>query len=115
MSELMQYVTNDRGERVGVLLGWQAYSRLATSSSELDGECLVGLSIEDLEALAGCKLAVAEQARVDELVADHAESLLDEDELVELDELLAKADRLTVLKTRARYTLKCLGQGTTAA
>jgi hypothetical protein len=28
---------------------------------------------------------------------------------------LAKTDQLTILKTRARYTLKCLEQGTTAA
>jgi hypothetical protein len=32
-----------------------------------------------------------------------------------LDDSLAKTDRLTILKTRARYTLKCLEQSATAA
>jgi hypothetical protein len=41
--------------------------------------------------------------------------LLSTDEIAELDDLLAKADRLTLLKTRARYTLKCLEQSATAA
>jgi hypothetical protein len=48
-------------------------------------------------------------------VTRNAESLLCADEVAELDELLAKTDQLTILKTRARYTLKCLEQGTTAA
>jgi hypothetical protein len=48
-------------------------------------------------------------------VARNAESLLCADEVAQLDDLLAKADRLTILKTRARYTLKCLEEGTTAA
>ena len=64
--------------------------------------------MEELEALVSCKLAVAEQTRLDDLVARNAESLLCKDKIVELDDLLAKADQLTIVKTRARYTLKYL-------
>jgi hypothetical protein len=114
MSELVQYVTNQQGDRVGVLLDWDTYSRLV-NPLELDAECLLGLNVDDLKALASCKLAVTEQTRLDDLVARNAESLLSAEEVAELDDLLAKADRLTILKTRARYTLKCLEEETTAA
>lgn len=114
MSKPVQYVTNEQGERVGVLLDWNTYSRLA-NSLELDEECLVGLSVDELKALASCKLAVSDQTRLDDLVSRNAASLLCTDEVAELDDLLAKADQLTILKTRARYTLKCLEKGKTTA
>ena len=113
-SKPVQYVTNEQGERVGVLLDLNTYSRLANPLG-LDRECLVGLSVDELNALASCKLAMTDQARLDDLVTRNAESLLYADEIAELDDLLAKADQLTLLKTRARYTLKCLEDGTTAA
>ena len=105
MTALLQYVTNERGERVGVLLDWNTYSRLANPLG-LDEECLVGLSVDELKALATCKLALADQTRLDDLVTRNAESLLSTHEVAELDDLLAKADQLTILKTRAKYTLK---------
>jgi hypothetical protein len=114
MSQSVKYVTNDRGERVGVLLDLNTYARLV-HLLELDEECLVGLGVDELKALASCKLAVADQSRLDDLVARNVESLLCADEIAELDDLLAKADRLTVLKTRAKYTLKCLEESATAA
>ncbi len=114
MSKPIQYVTNEQGERIGVLLDLNTYSQL-TNPLGADEECLIGLSVDELKALAICKLAVAEQTRLDDLVARNAESLLRADEVTELDDLLAKADQLTILKTRARYTLKCLENGTTAA
>jgi hypothetical protein len=107
MSQPLQYLTNEQGERVGVLLDWNTYAKLANPLG-LDEECLVGLSVGELQALASCQLAVAEQAHLDELVSRNTESLLSTKEIVELDDLLTKADRLTILKTRARYTLKCL-------
>jgi hypothetical protein len=114
MSQPLQYLTNEQGERVGVLLDWNTYARLANPLG-LDEECLMGLSIDELKALASCKLAVVEQIHLDDLVSRNTESLLDTNEIAELDDLLAKADRLTILKTRARYTLKCLEQSTRAA
>jgi hypothetical protein len=70
-----------------------------------DSELLVGLSIEELEALADGVLAPASQARLDDLLARQKEKLLSAGEERELDSLLQKVDHLTILKTRARYTL----------
>ena len=107
MSKSVQYITNEQGKRVGVLLDLNVYYRLANPLG-LDEECLVGLSVDELEALASCKLAMADQTYLDDLVARNAQSLLCADEVTQLDELLTKADQLTILKTRARYTLKHL-------
>ena len=71
-----------------------------------DSELLVGLSVEELEALADSLLAPAAQARLDDLLARQKEKLLSADETRALDGLLQKVDQLTLLKTRARYTLK---------
>ncbi|QLE54899.1 hypothetical protein [Nostoc sp. TCL26-01] len=114
MSQPVQYVTNEHGERVGVLLDLNTYYRLVNPLG-LDDECLLGLSTDELKALSCCKLAVAEQTRLDDLVARNTESLLCADEVGELDDLLAKADQLTILKTRARYTLKRLEKVKAAA
>jgi hypothetical protein len=72
-----------------------------SSTSEL----LIGLSVEELEALADSLLAPAAQARLDELVDRRKEKPLSAEEENELDRLLQKTDQLTILKTRARYTL----------
>lgn len=68
-------------------------------------ELLVGLSVDELQALADGLLAPAAQARLSDLLARKREKQLPADEETELDRLLQKADQLTVLKTRARYTL----------
>lgn len=107
MSQPLQYLTNEVGERVGVVLDWSTYLQLS-NSSEANQQYLVGLSVEELNALASCKLALADQARLDTLIAGNTESLLCDDEVKELDNLLAKADQLTILKARARYTLKSM-------
>jgi len=78
------------------------------SHTEDRGKCLMGLSLNELRALASCQLAQRESDRLQDLVTKNAESLLCEEEVSELDELLAKADGLMLLKTRARYTLKRL-------
>ena len=41
MSQPLQYLTNEQGERVGVLLDWNTYARLANPLG-LDEECLMG-------------------------------------------------------------------------
>ena len=51
MSEHLQYITDDRGERVGVLLDMEAYQNLANRTN-LDIECLSGLSMDELQAIA---------------------------------------------------------------
>ena len=106
MSELVRYVTNEQGERVGVLLDLEAYHQLINPLA-LDAECLTGLSQAELHALAESMLAPAARDHLDELLAWNAENKLSADEIAGLDRLLAQVDQLTILKTRARYTLNC--------
>jgi hypothetical protein len=68
-------------------------------------EILTGLSVEALEALADGLLAPAAQARLDELLTRQKAGLLSADEERLLDRLLQHVDQLTILKSRARYTL----------
>ena len=70
-----------------------------------DVDLLTGLSLEELEALADSLLAPAAQTRLDDLLVRRRERSLSTDESNELDRLLRKTDQLTILKTRARYTL----------
>ncbi len=70
-----------------------------------DPEVLLGLSNGELEALAEGILAPSIQARLDELIARNREGRLSSDEAAELDRLLTRTDQLTLVKTRARYTL----------
>ncbi len=69
-------------------------------------DLLIGLSVEELQALADGLLAPAAQARLDDLLARHKDKRLSGDEERELDRLIQQVDQLTILKTRARYTLK---------
>ena len=68
-------------------------------------ELLASLSQDELEALADSMLAPSAQSRLDDLLTRNVENRLNADEQVELDRLLARVDQLTILKTRARYTL----------
>jgi hypothetical protein len=70
-----------------------------------NSETLTGLSVDELEALAECLLAPAAQTRLDDLLARRKETRLPPDEEAELAGLLHKTDQLTILKTRARFTL----------
>ncbi len=71
-----------------------------------DPEILIGLSTGELEALADSLLAHSAQARLDELLGRYSQSQLETSEVSELDRLLERVDQLTVLKTRAKYTLQ---------
>ena len=71
-----------------------------------ESEFLVGMSDDELEALADGKLAPSAQARLDELLVRNGRNQLTTDDQSELDVLLARVDQLTILKTRARYTLR---------
>jgi hypothetical protein len=74
----------------------------------VDPEMLTSLSVAELEALADGLLAPARQARLDDLLAKNGEASLLVQERRELDRLLELVDQLTLLKTRARYTLSHL-------
>jgi hypothetical protein len=107
MSDAVQYLTNQEGDRVGVLLDLETYHRLAQSSAA-DPEFLTGLSLEELQALANSKLAPAEQTQLNELLTQNAETQLSEEATAQLDQLLSQVDHLNILITRARYTLQQL-------
>jgi hypothetical protein len=113
MSEPMRYVTDEQGNRIGVVLDLARYPYLA-SPLVLDADCLVGLSVEELQALANARLASGEQARLSDLLERNSDpqwaGALSEVEVAELDRLLAEGDQLMVLKARARYTLKRLAE-----
>ena len=104
MSNTRRYIIDERGERIGVLLDLEEYQQL-TRLSPPDAELLVSLSEDELQALAHSALAPAEQDRLDDLLARNADGQLSEIDQVALDRLLHYVDQLTILKTRARYTL----------
>lgn len=105
MSEQLRYITNEEGERVGVLLEIDEYNRLQNQTAS-DPEILVGIDRSELQALADSMLVPSAQRRLDELLALNTENQLSAEESAELDRLLTQVDHLTVLKTRARYTLQ---------
>lgn len=107
MTEAVQYITNQQGERVGVLLDLETYHRLVSTAAS-DEELLTGLNLEELEALANSQLASTEQTQLGELLAQSAEGQLSTDATATLDHLLTQVDNLNILKTRARYTLQQL-------
>ena len=107
MTEAVQYLTNQQGERVGVLLDFETYHRLVNSAAS-DEELLTGLSLEELQALANSQLASVEQTQLGELLTQNDEGQLSADATATLDRLLTQVDNLNILKTRARYTLQQL-------
>lgn len=103
MSQNVQYITNEVGARVGVLLDLDTYRQL--TAREQDPELLSSLSYEELLALAESKLSSDTQAQLDELLHRNRENQLSAAEQGQLDQLLNRIDSLNILKTRARYTL----------
>lgn len=71
-----------------------------------NSELLTSLDFDELEALADSKLAPSAQDRLSELLAKNNDGKLTGDEAKELDLLISRSDQLTILKTRARYTLQ---------
>ena len=104
MANTRRYIIDEQGERIGVLLDLEEYQQL-TRLTPPDPELLVGLSEAELQALAYSALAPAEQDRLDDLLARNADGQLPEADQAALDHLLHYVDQLTILKTRARYTL----------
>lgn len=108
MSEPLQYVTNQDGERVGVLLDLETYQRLKNTSAE-DDEILTDLSLDELFALSESMLSPKTQVELNDLLARNNDKMLSVEEKVHLNNLLTQVDQLNILKTRARYTLKIKG------
>ncbi|MBP0017408.1 MAG: hypothetical protein J7647_07600 [Cyanobacteria bacterium SBLK] len=91
MNEPMQYITNEQGDRVGVVLDLTTYQRL-TNAPRHDPECLLNLSVAELEALAESKLAPAKQENLSVLLEKNKESQLSSEESTTLDILLEQID-----------------------
>lgn len=126
----VQYITNEQGKQVGVLLDIKTYQQLTTSPVRAKhsvinlwlksriiarmlcpySDCLVNLSHAELEALAESTLAPEQQQKLSELLVKNKQFKLSPEESTKLDHLLDQVDSLTLLKTRAKYTLNCLKQ-----
>jgi hypothetical protein len=72
--------------------------------ADLDDELLVGLNLDELQALAGGILAPTAQDQLETLLNRNAEQQLSVDENLTFDRLLSQIDQLNVFKTRTRYT-----------
>jgi hypothetical protein len=108
---VMQYITDETGDRVGVVLDWATYQRLlgrVPPELSRDPELLVGLSEGELSVLAKVSLALEVQAELSQLLRRQDRDGLSAVERVRLDEILEEVDRLNLLKARARYTLRSL-------
>ncbi|MHC5598341.1 MAG: hypothetical protein ACYTXC_20785 [Nostoc sp.] len=103
MSDSVQYVTNAEGKKVGVLLDLETYQQLTNLS--VDSELLIGLNLDELQALAESYLSPKAQIQLQELLVKNSENDLSHKETEALDRLLSQVDQLNILKTRARYTL----------
>jgi hypothetical protein len=75
------------------------------SGETTDPELLIGLSVGELEALSESNLALDQQTKLEELLAKQKVGALLEKDIQELDQLIIYFDQLTILKTRAKYTL----------
>jgi len=103
MPDSVQYVTNGQGEKVGVLLDLETYQQLTNLS--VDSELLIGLNLDELQALAESSLSPKAQIQLQELLIKNSENYLSHEETEILDRVLAQVDQLNILKNRARYTL----------
>lgn len=104
MSNTIQYITNEAGERVGVMLDIEMYEQL-THPLAGDPECLLNISESELQAFANIELAFNTQQTLNALLDKNKEGQLSNAETNTLDKLLEQVDQLTVLKARAKYTL----------
>jgi hypothetical protein len=100
----IQYITDDQGSQIGVILNMEDYHNLI-AKPQADPEILTDLNFSELQALADSRLAPSAQERLDTLLASNNADTLTDAEALELDQLLEQIDQLSILKTRARYTL----------
>jgi len=106
----VQYITEENGQRVGVVLSWDDYKKIQGSILD-DPDQLSGMSRAELEALAYSELSPQRQERMDELLRKNNESTLSEDEQKELAQLIDQIDQLNILKARALLTLRRQSHG----
>ena len=103
----IQYITDDQGSQVGVILDMEDYRNLM-AKPQADPDLLTYLNLNELQALAGSRLALSTRERLEILLARNNANEHTDTEAVELDQLLAQIGQLNLLKTRVRYTLQQL-------
>lgn len=103
MPQNVQYITDESGARVGVLLDLATYDQLTAET--LDPELLTNLSYRELVALSESKLSTEAQAELSDLLARNGIGTISAQENEKLDRFLERVDDLNVLKARAIYTL----------
>lgn len=101
----VKYITEEDGQRVGVVLNWEDYQNLRARFPE-DPDLLPGLNEEELRALAEGMLSPQHQERLHELLERNRNQSLTDEEMQELDRLLERVDLLNILKARATLTLQ---------
>ncbi len=104
-SSSVQYVTQEDGKRVGVVMSLDHYQRLQTRYVP-DPDELSGFTQAELEALAQGMLTSSKQERLQNLLNLNSEAKLNADEERELDQLIERIDLLNILKARAIFTLQ---------
>ncbi|NEO84042.1 MAG: hypothetical protein F6J87_07265 [Spirulina sp. SIO3F2] len=114
MNMSVQYLTNENGQRVGVMLDITTYQQL-THPLAGDPECLLNISSAELHAFANIELALNSQQTLNTLLGKNNQAQLTEAETQTLDQLLEQVDQLTLLKARAQYILHRLQELETAA
>jgi hypothetical protein len=102
-----QFLTNEEGQRVGVVLDMATYEALIQSQLK-DTSFLRDLSKEQLEALASSQLTSNAQEDLYKLIEKKKERELSLEEAKQLDNFLKQIDQLALLKARAMYTLQHL-------
>ena len=100
-----QFLTNEQGERVGVVLDMATYEKLLRLETR-DANLLRDLTIEQLEVLAKSQLTSDAQEQLYDLIEKKKTSALSREETKQLAGFLEQIDQLAVLKARALYTLK---------
>ena len=68
MANTIQYITDETGERVGVMLDMAMYKQL-THPLANDPECLGNISLAELKAFANIELALNAQQTLDTLAS----------------------------------------------
>jgi hypothetical protein len=101
----VQYLVEEDGQRIGVVLKWEDYQKLC-ATHPADPDLLVSLSDAELQALADSVLVPRQQERLSDLLRRNRDEGLSADEKRELERLLERVDHMNVLKARAMYTLQ---------
>ena len=74
MPESVQYITNTQRDRVSVLLNLETYQQLTNLSA--DTELLIGLSLDELQALVESVLSPKTHTQLDNLLMKNADNQL---------------------------------------